>query len=73
MVPAAAAAATPARYRAVERGLDRLIAEPAGPPGAIATFHRGGRTTVLRAGRASVRTLQLDDTVGERLPSIGTP
>jgi D-alanyl-D-alanine carboxypeptidase len=37
---------------AVRRGLERLIAAPGGPVGAIATLYRNGRTTVLRAGRA---------------------
>jgi D-alanyl-D-alanine carboxypeptidase len=39
---------------AVQRGLDRLVNADGGPPGAIATLHRDGRTTVLRAGRADV-------------------
>ena len=54
--PALAEAATPAQYRAVERGLKRLVGEPAGPPGAMATFHRGGRTTVVSIGKANVQT-----------------
>lgn len=37
---------------AVQRGLERLIAAPGGPVGAIATLYRNGHTTVLRAGRA---------------------
>lgn len=41
--------------RAVERRLVRIVETPGGPPGAIATLHRNGRTTVLRAGRADVR------------------
>lgn len=41
--------------QAVQRGLERLVAASDGPPGAIATLHRDGRTTVLRAGRANVR------------------
>jgi D-alanyl-D-alanine carboxypeptidase len=48
---AASTAATPA---AVQRGLERLVAAPAGPPGAIATIYRNGRLTVLRAGRAAI-------------------
>lgn len=44
----AAAATTDADVR---RGLERLVAAPGGPPGAIATLHRDGRTTVLAAGR----------------------
>jgi D-alanyl-D-alanine carboxypeptidase len=39
---------------AVQRGLQRLVAAPGGPVGAIATLYRSGRTTVLRAGRADV-------------------
>jgi D-alanyl-D-alanine carboxypeptidase len=54
-LPAAAAAATPARYKAVERGLERIVAAPLGPPGAMAAFHRGGRTTVVSVGRSNVR------------------
>jgi D-alanyl-D-alanine carboxypeptidase len=52
--PGPAGAAQPAAERAVERGLERLVATEGGPVGAIATLHRGGRTTVLRAGRADV-------------------
>lgn len=37
---------------AVQRLLDRLVGTPGGPVGAIVTLYRGGRTTVLRAGRA---------------------
>jgi D-alanyl-D-alanine carboxypeptidase len=48
----AAAATTPAE---VQRGLERLVAAPGGPPGAIATIYRDGRLTVLRAGRADVK------------------
>lgn len=101
-LPAAAAAATPARYKAVERGLERIVAAPLGPPGAMAAFHRGGRTTVVSVGRSNVRRrgkpradahmriasvakafsgavalnlvgrgrLELDDTIGERLPTL---
>lgn len=39
----------------VKRGLERLVAAPGGPPGAIATMYRDGKTTVLRAGRANVK------------------
>jgi D-alanyl-D-alanine carboxypeptidase len=39
---------------AVQRGLERLVAAPGGPVGAIATLYRNGRTIVLRAGRADV-------------------
>jgi D-alanyl-D-alanine carboxypeptidase len=39
----------------VRRGLQRLVAAPGGPPGAIATMYRDGRLTVLRAGRADVK------------------
>jgi D-alanyl-D-alanine carboxypeptidase len=57
-LPAASAAArdqalTP-QQAAVQRGLERLVAARDGPPGAIATLHRDGRTVVLRAGRAEV-------------------
>jgi D-alanyl-D-alanine carboxypeptidase len=37
---------------AVQRLLDRMVGTPGGPVGAIVTLYRGGRTTVLRAGRA---------------------
>ncbi len=40
---------------AVQRGLERLVAAPGGPPGAIATIYRGGKLTVLSAGRADVK------------------
>jgi D-alanyl-D-alanine carboxypeptidase len=63
-LPAAAhAAATTAAD--VQRGLDRLVASSGGPPGAIATLYRNGRTTVVRAGR-----LGLDDTIAQRLPDM---
>ena len=39
----------------VQRGLERLVATPGGPPGAIATLYRNGKLTVLRAGRADVK------------------
>ncbi|MBB4662845.1 serine hydrolase domain-containing protein [Conexibacter arvalis] len=39
----------------LRRGLERLVSASGGPPGAIMTLHRNGRTTVLRAGRANVR------------------
>ncbi len=54
LVPAAGAQAGSAE-RSVERQLERIVAADGGPPGAIATLHRNGRTTVLRAGRADVR------------------
>lgn len=38
----------------VQRGLERLVATPGGPPGAVATIYRDGQLTVLRAGRANV-------------------
>jgi D-alanyl-D-alanine carboxypeptidase len=53
--PAAGQAAKPAGDAAVQRGLERLVAARGGPPGAIATLHRAGHTTVLRAGRANVK------------------
>ena len=40
---------------AVQRGLDGLVAARGGPPGAVATLYRGGRLTVVRAGRADLR------------------
>ena len=51
-LPAGASAHT--TDAAVQRGLERLVAASGGPPGAIATLSRNGRTTVLRAGRADV-------------------
>jgi D-alanyl-D-alanine carboxypeptidase len=55
MMPVGALGAVSARTTdaAVERGLQRLVAAPGGPIGAIATLYRNGRTTVLRAGRAN--------------------
>jgi D-alanyl-D-alanine carboxypeptidase len=102
LLPAAGQAATRTADETVQRGLERLVAARGGPPGAIATLHRRGRTTVLRAGRADVRRrvkprasdhmriasiakafsgavalrlvqegkLGLDDTIGQRLPSL---
>lgn len=103
LLPATAGrAAKHARDAAVQRGLKRLVAAPGGPTGAIATLHRHGRTTVLRAGRANLKRrrkprakdhmriasvskafsgaivlrlvqkgrLRLDDTIGQRLPSL---
>jgi len=56
---AAALAAAPASASStaadVQRGLQGLVAAPGGPPGAIATLYKGGKLTVLRAGRADVR------------------
>jgi D-alanyl-D-alanine carboxypeptidase len=49
-----AAAAAPGTAE-VQRRLEKLVAAPAGPPGAIATIYRGGKLTVLRAGRADVK------------------
>jgi len=54
LLPSLADAALTAREKAVERGLRGLVAAPGGPPGAVATLHRGGRTTVLSAGRSDV-------------------
>jgi D-alanyl-D-alanine carboxypeptidase len=51
-LPAAGRAAGPAD---VQRGLQGLVAASGGPPGAIATLYRGGRLTVLRAGRADIK------------------
>ena len=55
LLPAAGQSAAPAADAKVLRGLERLVAAPGGPPGAIATLHRGGKMTVLRAGRSDVR------------------
>ena len=44
----------------VQRGLERLVAAPGGPPGAIATLYRDGKLTVLRTGQA--------DTAKKRAP-----
>ena len=52
---AAPAAAAPPTAADVQRGLEGLVASKGGPPGAIATLYRGGKTTVLRAGRADVK------------------
>jgi D-alanyl-D-alanine carboxypeptidase len=38
----------------VRKGLERLVAAPGGPPGAIATLYRDGKLTTLSAGRADV-------------------
>ncbi len=51
-VPGAAAGRT--SVASLQRGLERLVAAPGGPVGAIATLYRNGRTIVLRAGRADV-------------------
>jgi D-alanyl-D-alanine carboxypeptidase len=53
--PAAASADT-AHDARVRRDLQRLVAAPGGPPGAIVTLHRRGRTTVLTAGVSRVGT-----------------
>ena len=45
-LPAAGHAATRTTDRAVQRGLDGLVAAKGGPPGAIATLYRHGRTTI---------------------------
>jgi D-alanyl-D-alanine carboxypeptidase len=102
VLPGSADAARQAPYKAIKRGLQSLVDAPAGPPGAIATIHRGGRTRVISVGRADVSRrgrpranqhmpiasvskafsgavvlnlvrkgrLDLDDTIGERLPSM---
>lgn len=49
VLPAAASAGARDDAR-VQRGLRALVHSEGGPPGAIATMWRGGRTTVLRAG-----------------------
>lgn len=48
----ATAKTTDARVRA---GLERLVAAPGGPPGAIATLYRDGRLTTISAGVSNVR------------------
>lgn len=56
LIPAAdAGARSSAADRAVEQRLIRIVETDGGPPGAIATLHRNGRTTVLSAGRADAR------------------
>ncbi len=52
LAPGAGAKSTPAD---IQRGLERLVASPGGPPGAVATIYRNGKLTTLRAGRADVR------------------
>ena len=39
----------------VQKGLEKLVEAPGGPPGAIATLYRGGKLTTLSAGVADVR------------------
>lgn len=60
---APASDAATATERTLERQLQQIVAADGGPPGAIMTLHREGRTSVLRAGRADVR--------GQRAPRIG--
>lgn len=56
LLPAAdAVAQTNQAERAIEQRLNRIVGADGGPPGAIATLRRDGRTTVLSAGRADVR------------------
>ena len=52
LVPGAGAKSTPAD---VQRGLERLVTSPGGPPGAVATIYRNGKLTTLRAGRADIK------------------
>ncbi len=54
VLPAPGAAAGRTSVASLQRGLERLVAAPGGPVGAIATLYRNGRTIVLRAGRADV-------------------
>jgi D-alanyl-D-alanine carboxypeptidase len=49
---AAAAKTTDAE---VLQGLEKLVAAPGGPPGAIATLYRNGKLTTLTTGRANVK------------------
>ena len=39
----------------LQRELDRLVAAPRAPVGAIATLYSNGRITVVRAGRANAK------------------
>jgi D-alanyl-D-alanine carboxypeptidase len=39
----------------VQKGLEKLVAAPGGPPGAIATLYRGGKLTTLSAGVSDVK------------------
>jgi D-alanyl-D-alanine carboxypeptidase len=55
-VTAMEASAQSARIARVQRDLRELVSAPGGPPGAIVTLFRDGRTTVLRAGVAQVGT-----------------
>ena len=55
LVPSTASAA-PRDDARVQRGLERFVDAAGGPPGAIATFHRHGRTTVMTAGVAVAGT-----------------
>lgn len=52
--PLASGAAARTTDAAVKRGLEGLVAAKGGPPGAIATLYRGGRTVVESVGRADV-------------------
>jgi D-alanyl-D-alanine carboxypeptidase len=54
LAPTAGSAATTSDAT-VQRGLEQLVAAKGGPPGAIATLYRDGKTTVLQAGRSDVR------------------
>jgi D-alanyl-D-alanine carboxypeptidase len=53
---ASAASAQSSRVARVQQDLRQLVATPGGPPGAIVTLFRNGRTTVLRAGVSQVGT-----------------
>jgi D-alanyl-D-alanine carboxypeptidase len=50
------ASAQSSRDARVQRDLRALVSAPGGPPGAIVTLFRNGRTTVLRAGVSQVGT-----------------
>jgi D-alanyl-D-alanine carboxypeptidase len=56
LVPGAAAAPAGPADRALDRALRTAIRAPEGPPGVIAVVHRGGRSSVHRAGVADRRT-----------------
>src|SRR5690242_20234008 len=50
----ATASAAPTTLATVKRGLQGLLKAKGGPPGAIATFYRGGKLTVVSVGRSNV-------------------
>jgi D-alanyl-D-alanine carboxypeptidase len=56
MLTATVAQAVPTTDAAVQTALQQLVRSNGGPPGAIATLYRDGQLTILRAGRANVKT-----------------